>query len=173
MAELNGLIMEQLAGIVAGIVLILLILLIVIIVQGAKLKKMRRKYETMMAGSGVENLETLLIDLKVQMDTIEDEQETHRASMKSLRSKMTGLKGHIGIKRYNAFGERGSDLSFSLAIVDDNQDGMVLTGIYNRDGSYVYAKPLEAGQSTYSLSPEEKEAVTLAQQAGQNGNATP
>ena len=49
----------------------------------------------------------------------------------------------MGVKRYNAYGERGSDLSFSMAMINDNKDGMILTGIYNRDGSYVYAKPLK------------------------------
>lgn len=172
MAELNRLMMEQLAGIIAGVVLILFILLIVIIIQGAKLKNIRRKYDAMMSGSGVENLESLLIDLKVQMDTIEDEHQIHRADMETLHNRLNGIKGHIGIKRYNAFGERGSDLSFSLAIVDNQQNGLVLTGIYNRDCSYVYAKPLTEGDSSYPLSPEEKEAVSLAQQAGQNGSST-
>ncbi|MFB5762656.1 DUF4446 family protein [Paenibacillus medicaginis] len=173
MAELNGLIMEQLSLFITGIAFFIFILLIIVMVQGAKLRKMRRKYEVMMSGSGVDDLETLLIDLKMQMDSIEDEQQKSRSVMEAIRHQMNGMKANIGLTRYNAFNERGGELSFSLALLDQASDGMVLTGIYNRDGSYVYAKPVQSGTSSYMLSDEEKEAISLAQQAAQNGNATP
>ena len=173
MVELNGLIAEQLAALMAGIFLVLLILIIVVIVQGAKLKGMRRRYQQMMAGSGVDNLESLLIDLKVQMDGIEDEQEKNRALMHTIQGRMKGLKGNIGVKRYNALGEHGGDLSFSLAILDEHRDGMVLTGIYNRDGSYVYAKAVKGGSSSHMLSPEENEAIALAQSTVRSDSSTP
>ncbi|MDP4096454.1 DUF4446 family protein [Paenibacillus sp. P96] len=172
MAELNGLIMEQISLFIAGITFIILMLLIIVMVQGAKLRKIHRKYEVMMSGSGVDDLETLLIDLKVQMDSIEDEQQKNRSMMDAIRNRMNGMKANIGMSRYNAFGERGGELSFSLALLDQESNGMVLTGIYNRDGSYVYAKPVAKGTSSYMLSDEEKEAITLAQQEAQNGSST-
>ncbi|WFR63712.1 DUF4446 family protein [Paenibacillus amylolyticus] len=165
MAELNELILEQLLWIIGGMALLTVILLIVSIAQGAKLRKFKRKYEAMMAGSGVEDLESLLINLKIQMDSIEDEHKLQTNQLQVVMQKLTRIQGKIGVKRYNAYGEHGSDLSFSMAMINDSQDGMILTGIYNRDGSYVYAKPLKGGESTYTLSPEEKEAITLAQQA--------
>ncbi|MET3939110.1 hypothetical protein ABIC22_001922 [Paenibacillus sp. PvP094] len=165
MAELNELILEQLLWIIGGMALLLVILLIVSIAQGAKLRKFKRKYEAMMAGSGVEDLESLLINLKIQMDSIEDEHNLQTSQIQEVMQKLTRIQGKVGVKRYNAYGERGSDLSFSMAMINDNNDGMILTGIYNRDGSYVYAKPLKGGESSYTLSPEEKEAITLAQQA--------
>ncbi|GAB6990957.1 DUF4446 family protein [Paenibacillus pini] len=164
MSDLNGLLMEQLQWIIGGIALLLIILIIVVINQGSKLKKMRKKYDLMMAGSGVENLETLLIDLKVQLDSVEDEQQQQRSTLETIVDKLQHMKGKVGIKRYNAFSERGSDLSFSIAIVDDQRNGVVISAIYNRDSSYVYAKPLEEGQSSYALSPEESEAINLALQ---------
>ncbi|MDO7906169.1 DUF4446 family protein [Paenibacillus sp. JX-17] len=165
MAEMNELISEQLAAIVGILALLVAVLLVIVMVQGSVLRKMRRKYEVMMAGSGVDNLETLLIDLKMQLDQIEDEQGIQQTLLRTVNQKLSDTKGKVGIKRFNAFGERGGELSFSLAILNEGQDGIVLTGIYNRDGSYVYAKPLEAGSSPYSLSDEEKEAITLALQA--------
>ncbi|MBB3130492.1 uncharacterized protein YlxW (UPF0749 family) [Paenibacillus rhizosphaerae] len=164
MSDLNDLISEQLPGIIGGIVFLILILLVLVLTQGAKLRKIRRKYETMMAGSGVEDLETLLIDLKTQVDSVEDEQQQQRESLSTALNNLQTIKGNIGIKRYNAFSERGSDLSFSIAIVDADRSGVVITALYSRDSSYVYAKPVEAGQSTYPLSPEEAEAITLALQ---------
>ncbi|MNP28139.1 hypothetical protein D3C76_1210890 [compost metagenome] len=112
----------------------------------------------------MDNLESLLIDLKVQLDRLEDDHGQQRIMLESTSKKLQSVKGHVGLTRYNAFGERGSDLSFSVAIIDDFADGVVLTSIYNRDNSYIYAKPIQKGESTYALSTEEREAITLAMQ---------
>jgi hypothetical protein len=68
----------------------------------------------------------------------------------------------VGVVRYNAIANTGADLSFAIALLDQNNNGFVLNGIYSRDGSYTYAKPIENGQSKYNLSDEEKEALTKA-----------
>ncbi len=166
MTELNELIMEQLHWFVVLMIMIILILWITVIVQGAKLRGMRRRYDAMMAGSGVEDLESLLVQLKVQMDEIEEGHADHQKMLDSINRKLKGMKSRVGIVRYNAYGERGNEMSFSLAIVSDQEEGIVLTGLHNRESSYVYAKPLKDGQSKYPLSPEEKEALTLALQEG-------
>ncbi len=164
MSELNDLLLEHLSLIIGVIMLVVLLLLILMFTQLSKLTKLRRRYELMMSGSGVENLESLLIDLKVQLDSMEDDHKQQRELLKSTVDKLQAVKGHVGLIRYNAFGERGSDLSFSVAILDDRLDGVVLTSIYNRENSYIYAKSLEQGDSKHSLSTEEKEAITLAKQ---------
>ena len=64
--------------------------------------------------------------------------------------------------RYNAYKDTGSDLSFTLALLDRNNNGVVLNGIYARDMSNIYAKPIENGMSKYVLSNEEKEAIKIA-----------
>ena len=64
--------------------------------------------------------------------------------------------------RYNAYKDTGSDLSFALAILNDNNTGIVLNGIYGRDTSNIYAKPVVNGNSEYALSKEEKEAIERA-----------
>ncbi|MGM1045813.1 MAG: DUF4446 family protein [Bacillota bacterium] len=166
MSELNELIMEQLHWFVVGMIVIILILWVTVIAQGAKVRKMRRAYDAMMSGSGVEDLETLLLNLKIQMDAIEEEQGNHRSHLDTISQTLKGVKSKTGIVRYNAFGERGNDLSFSIAILSERGDGLVLTGLYNRENSFVYAKPLKNGESQHSLSPEEKEAIHLALQEG-------
>lgn len=117
-----------------------------------------------MSGNGVEDLESLLIDLKNQSERLEEEQREHKILIEAAQTKMRGMKSKVAMKRYNAFGERGNDLSFSMAIIDDNSSGMVLTSLHNRENSYIYSKPLEGGNSQYPLSPEEKEVIALAQQ---------
>jgi len=68
----------------------------------------------------------------------------------------------IGIVRFNAFKDVGSDLSFALALLDEKNDGVVLNGIYSRDVSNIYAKPVKNGTSTYTLSNEEEQAISKA-----------
>jgi hypothetical protein len=163
MREWNELFLDQLVWIVVGIALVFLWLMIWNFIQGSKLRKMRKKYELMMNGTGVEDLESLLIDLKLGQERIDEIQKKQNVKVEAISKVLPKQKSKIGIKRYNAFGERGNDLSFSIAIVNDDKDGVVITGLYNRDGSYVYAKPLERGESSHALSPEELEAIALAE----------
>ena len=67
--------------------------------------------------------------------------------------------------RYSAFKDTGSDLSFTLALLNKENTGVVLNGIYSRDMSNIYAKPVEKGVSTYTLSEEEKQAIEKAMKA--------
>ena len=64
--------------------------------------------------------------------------------------------------RYNAFSDTGSDLSFTLALLDEQNNGVVLNGIYSREMSNIYAKPITNGNSTYTLSEEERQAIDKA-----------
>jgi hypothetical protein len=69
---------------------------------------------------------------------------------------------HVGIVRYDAFGDMGGRLSFSAALYDDNGDGFVLSSINGRSETRTYAKPLSDLSSDHSLSPEEEQAIEVA-----------
>lgn len=68
----------------------------------------------------------------------------------------------VGVVRYNPFSEVGGDQSFSIALLDGNNDGVVITSLYSRDGNRVYGKLVKNGKSEYSLSGEEKKAISEA-----------
>lgn len=68
----------------------------------------------------------------------------------------------IGLVRFNPFQEIGSDQSFSIAMLDENNNGFIITSHYGREANRVYAKPVNNGQSKYQLSKEEKEAINKA-----------
>ena len=69
---------------------------------------------------------------------------------------------HLAVVRYDAFGDMGGHLSWSLALVDEGGNGVVLTSIHGRSEARTYAKPLAAWKSDQQLSPEEVEAITAA-----------
>jgi len=68
----------------------------------------------------------------------------------------------IGAIRFNPFKEVGGDQSFSIALLDANDDGVVITSLYTREGNRVYGKPIKNGASEYALSNEEKQAIEKA-----------
>ncbi len=69
----------------------------------------------------------------------------------------------IGVTRYNPFSDIGGDQSFSIAVLDKNNDGFVITSLYAREGNRVYAKPIKNSISEYTLSQEEEKAIKLCQ----------
>ncbi len=68
----------------------------------------------------------------------------------------------VGVVRFSPFKEVGSDQSFSIALLDAGNNGIVLTSYYSRDLNRVYTKPIENGSSKYSLAEEEKKAIEEA-----------
>lgn len=68
----------------------------------------------------------------------------------------------VGLVRFNPFSEVGGDQSFSIALLDGNNDGLVVSSFYTREGSRVYGKPIKNGESQYALSREEMKAIAKA-----------
>ena len=74
--------------------------------------------------------------------------------------------GHVqklGLIRFNPFNEIGGDHSFSLAILDGADNGIIVTGLHSRDRTRIYAKQVNHGKSDLELSDEEKKALLKAQ----------
>lgn len=71
----------------------------------------------------------------------------------------------VGLVRYNAFKDVGSDLSFAIALLDRNDNGVIFNGLYGADSSNIFAKPIKGGISKYKLSDEEKDALEIAEQS--------
>lgn len=141
---------------------LILVLFIFIIVISIKLSSLRKQYTRMMNGSKAENMEQLIIEMQNGLNEQKAESITTSAKVETVRKALMKTKSKVVIHRYNAFNEGGSDLSFTIAILDDYQDGVILTGIHSREQMYLYAKPIQNAQSTYTLSPEEQEAINLA-----------
>ena len=104
-------------------------------------------------------------DLKSYINRVEKVEEKTEIIInycRNLENTVTGCVQKIGIVRYSAFQDTGSDLSFALALLDNDNNGVMLNGIYSREMSNIYAKPIEKGKSTYTLSKEEDEALKKA-----------
>ena len=88
-----------------------------------------------------------------------------RREVAALRAEAVGALRHLAVVRYDAFEEMGGRLSWSLALLDDSGDGVVLTSIRGRNEARTYAKSVARWSSDQELSPEENEAVAHARMA--------
>lgn len=137
--------------------------IILLVFNYLKLNKIKREYSEFMKklGSG-KNIDE---DLKAYIGRVEKVENLNKEIIQyceRLDKTVDTCIQKVGMVRYNAFKDVGSNLSFALALLDNNNNGVVLNGIYSRDNSNIYAKPLKDGKSEYVLSEEEKEAIEKA-----------
>jgi len=88
-----------------------------------------------------------------------------RGEVRALRVEATDALRHLAVVRYDAFGDMGGHLSWSMALLDDGGDGVVLTSIHGRSDSRTYAKNISSWSANQQLSPEEDEAIGFARAA--------
>ncbi|WP_027093043.1 DUF4446 family protein [Cohnella thermotolerans] len=161
---MNGLDDNVWLAIIAGEGVVAIVILIWVIVLSGKLRKLRKAHNKLIGDTGIPDLEGVLDSLHGRLGELESGRQEQEQRLARQEKRLASLKGRIGVHRFNAFADSGSDLSFSVAIVNEEQDGVVLTGIHGRDQMFLYAKPLDKGQSAYMLSPEEKTAINQASQ---------
>ncbi|MBC2403910.1 DUF4446 family protein [Clostridium saccharobutylicum] len=151
-----------------GMAVIIILLFIMIIVLFKAVGRVESRYRKLMKGTNNKNLEEMLLE---RLDSIEDAKEISKkvlSECEKLEIKMKECIQKVAIMRYKAFENVGSDLSFSIAMLDDNNDGVILTGIYGRQESTTYAKPIDKGISRYDLS--EEELYVLNEASNKNSN---
>lgn len=140
-----------------SIMVLLLIGFAIMLIRFSKLN--RRYYDFMQKLGNGSNLQEDLERFMSRVTEVEKQNKVTASHVKNLDKDVTKCIQKVGIVRYNAFKDTGSDLSFALALLDEENDGVVLNGIYSREMSNIYAKPIQKGKSTYTLSEEEKEAI--------------
>ena len=128
--------------------------------------KLKNKYNKFMKkiGNG-KNIEEDLENYMYRVERVERQNAEIISYCKNLDEEVSKCIQKIGIVRYSAFKDTGSDLSFAVAMLDEKNDGVVFNGIYSREMSNIYAKPVKNGVSEYTLSEEEKEAIRRAIEA--------
>lgn len=128
--------------------------------------KLKNKYNKFMKkiGNG-KNIEEDLENYMYRVERVERQNTEIISYCKNLDDEVAKCIQKVGMVRYSAFKDTGSDLSFAVAMLDENNDGVVFNGIYSREMSNIYAKPVKNGVSEYTLSEEEKESIRRAIEA--------
>ena len=137
--------------------IIVIVLLIAFLLVLGKVISLNKKYKRFMKKLGSsENLEEDLENYMYRVDRVEKQNADILNQINGLDKDLESCVQKVGIVRYSAFQDTGSDLSFTLALLDEHDNGVVFNGIYSREMSNIYAKPVENGNSKYTLSEEER-----------------
>jgi cell division protein FtsL len=154
---------EQLVfGAAIALAVVCLITIILLIITLCKLKKLNRRIDTLTRGKDAESFEETITDYLARVESLEEGEEITRAALSAIRDNLKITYQKTGLVKYDAFREMSGALSYSLALLDKENNGVLISSMYSREGCYTYAKDIVNGESKINLSEEEAEALKQA-----------
>ena len=147
-----------LLGALAGIVVLFVLLLICL----SKIRKMNKKYYAFMKGVDGENLEAAILQRFCEIDKLNETTGYLSEKIRIINDNLLNTYQKVGIVKYDAFQEMGGKLSFSLVLLDKEDNGFVLTSMHTREGCYTYIKEIIKGEAYVILAEEERKALEEA-----------
>jgi hypothetical protein len=159
--------LDSTAGIVAVAAAgVAVIALLVATSAALRMRRLRAAQKAVLGEGGSEDLVVHGLRSRERVDelerTIEEISETLAERMAGAERRLDGSVSRVGVLRYDAFNESTGRQSSSIALLDDRDDGVVISAILQREQARVYAKPISSGESELELSPEEREAMRIA-----------
>ncbi|NBI89806.1 DUF4446 family protein [Lachnospiraceae bacterium] len=152
--------------ILIGMAALMLIFCILMIIQMVKISKLKKKYTIFMQGKDAKSMEQDVIGLYEDNKFIKVSVEKNRKDINELYKKLESSFQKLGIVKYDAFKQMGGQLSFSLALLDENDSGFIINSVHSTDGCYSYSKEIKNGQCSILLGEEEKQALDMAMAIG-------
>ena len=160
MPVLFGLSAEKLLLTICCVLLVLLVLYVVILMKYINLNK---KYNHFMSGANGRSLEESIGKRLDDIEALKEERTKVNGRLEVLEAKALCAYQKVALVKYDAFQEMGGKLSFTLCMLDGNEDGFLLTSMNsNREGCYIYIKEIIKGEAFVLLSKEEKQALEEA-----------
>ncbi|WP_040572584.1 DUF4446 family protein [Selenomonas flueggei] len=142
--------------------LLILVLLILVICTMVRLSSMNSRYRAMMRGSTKDDLEGMLIQHVRKVEEVEAVNVRILEENELIRQFIRQTLVRVASVRFRAFEDMGGDLSYAVALLDANNDGVIFSSIFAREDSRSYIKPIKNGSSEYPLSDEEKSVLQEA-----------
>lgn len=148
--------------VVIGALALILIMFIMLIVALSKISKMQKDYEALTHGKKGVDLESVIVSAFSDMDKIRKNDNKRAREYMQIRDNMSSCFRKTGLVKYDAFNQMSGTLSFSLALLNEKNDGVILNCMHSREGCFTYAKEIIGGESYVVLSDEEKAALKQA-----------
>lgn len=152
-----------------GTDLVVIILFILVIIQFiwiitivSKYNKLNRRLSKFTTGRDAANLEEVIIKRFSEIRQIVKNEKQQNKNIDDINDKFLTTFCKIGLVKYDAFKEMSGKLSFSLALLTENHDGIIITSMHSREGCYTYCKEVSNEESYYVLSEEERLALNVA-----------
>ena len=145
-----------------GMTACILLLLILFIISFRKTSQLEKRLDKFMLGKDAKSLEKDIIALYEDNKFIKINMDKNKKDINTLYKNMESAFQKVGIVKYDAFQQMGGQLSFSLALLDENNNGFVLNSVHSTEGCYTYTKEIKNGECAISLGDEEKKALSMA-----------
>lgn len=139
-----------------------LVALVLAVVLAARTGRMKRQYAVLSAADTRASFVEVVARKTAEVEALRDDVAQLADDLRSTQRELQMAIRHVGVVRYDAFGDMGGRMSFSAALVDDHGNGFVLTSVHARSESRSYVKQLRGGMAEVNLSPEESAAVADA-----------
>jgi len=137
-----------------------------VVVLAARLSRLRSAQRVVLGEHGERDIVAHGVDLQQAFtalrDYVEDAGVRVDARLATVERRLDGAVTHRALVRYDAYNEMSGHQSLSIALLDANRSGIVLSSIHHRDSARLYAKQVTAGVAELTLSPEEEQALALA-----------
>ena len=155
--------MEQLVFYVTiALSVVSIILAVILTIVLCKLKTLKRRVDSLTRGKDTESLEDIIVSYLERVESLEEGEEITRAALNAIKDNLKITYQKTGLVKYDAFREMSGALSYSLALLDKENNGVLISSMYSREGCYTYAKVIIKGESKINLSEEEAEALKQA-----------
>jgi hypothetical protein len=146
-------------NLILGLIAIMLALSIYNLWETFSFRKMKK---TFFAGQQAANLEDVILALKDQLKDSQGRQDILEQEIVQIKNNFTFAITRVGLIRFNPFQGSGGNFSFSLALRDSHNSGIIITSMYGREQNRIYTKKVDNGKCEIQLTEEELQAVTLA-----------
>ena len=148
--------------VVLALAILSVALLTTTIILLVKVGSLTKKYNAFMKGSDGYTLESTILNRFKEIDILKEESKYTSEKLNIACETLITAYQKIGIVKYDAFKEMGGKLSFSLCLLDDENNGFILTSMHTREGCYTYVKEIIKGESFVVLAAEERRALEEA-----------
>ena len=144
------------------LVIVLLIAIILVAVLWGQLCKLKRRYNKFCAGKNAKSLEKEIGLMFEENARIRELGEKNKKDIRVIYHTLESTYQKAGLVRYDAFPQMGGKLSFSLALLNEKDNGFIINSVHGTDGCYTYSKEIIGGQCEITLGKEELEALNKA-----------
>jgi hypothetical protein len=149
----------------SALLALVVVLAIWVITLQLRLNRMVRHYNRLFSGTTFGTFEDAMDRYVSRLDETVSHVDALSQLCKTVETNLLGTIQRVGIVRFNPFSDTGSDQSFAVALLDGNGSGIVLSSLFSRSSTRIFAKSVVAGKSSHPLTDEEREAIDQAMQS--------
>lgn len=141
---------------------LVLVLFILLLVQMQKIRRLKKRLDRFLTGKDAASLEQDIAKLYEDNQFLKNSAEKNKKDIRTLFKKAESAYQKMGMVKYDAFNQMGGQLSFSLALLDENNNGFIINSVHSTEGCYSYTKEIVNGECSIPLGTEEAEALAAA-----------